>query len=143
MTEYATDAYAWAMETAAAIRTRQFDRVDWDAVGEEIEAVGRSERRAVKHRVDRIIKILIKLDLARGVLLDGNQAGWTATVIEQRRRLARLFVYNPSLRAEKLSDANVAESYRSQALVFRTPYGIELPQECPYRASDLLPEVEG
>ena len=37
------DFYTWALETARAIRERRFAGIDWEAVAEELEDMGRSE----------------------------------------------------------------------------------------------------
>ncbi|MEH2344121.1 MAG: DUF29 domain-containing protein [Nostoc sp.] len=42
---YETDFAAWTEKTVQLIRAGQFGQVDWDAVIEEIESLGRSERR--------------------------------------------------------------------------------------------------
>jgi len=39
------DFYRWATETAQAIRERSFTAVDWEAVAEELDDMGRSEQR--------------------------------------------------------------------------------------------------
>ncbi len=42
---YRRDGYAWAKQRAAALRRRDYDRIDWKNVIEEIESIGRSERK--------------------------------------------------------------------------------------------------
>ena len=48
------DFYRWATETAQAIRERSFTAVDWEAVAEELEDMGRSEEQ--RRRTRRLLK---------------------------------------------------------------------------------------
>jgi hypothetical protein len=43
-TPYEQDYHRWAMETAAALREGRTDHVDLDAIAEELEHLGRSEK---------------------------------------------------------------------------------------------------
>ena len=42
---YQRDGHAWAKQQAEALRKRDLEAIDWDNVMEEIEAVGRAERK--------------------------------------------------------------------------------------------------
>ena len=50
-TRYDQDVYTWALETAERLRQQKWDTIDWDAVIEEIEAVGISQQHAVQSRL--------------------------------------------------------------------------------------------
>ncbi len=54
------DFYTWALETADAVRQGRFHGVDWDAVADELEDMGRSERRALDNRLEVLLAHLIK-----------------------------------------------------------------------------------
>jgi hypothetical protein len=45
---YETDYHRWAMETAAALREGRLQDIDLEATAEEIEDLGKSERRATE-----------------------------------------------------------------------------------------------
>jgi hypothetical protein len=55
-----SDFYTWALESADAIRKGRFEGIDWDAVAEELEDMGRSERRALENRLEVLLAHLIK-----------------------------------------------------------------------------------
>ncbi|MEH1781612.1 MAG: DUF29 domain-containing protein [Nostoc sp.] len=57
---YETDFAVWTEKTVQLIRTGQFGQVDWDAVIEEIESLGRSERRELKSRLEVLLQHLLK-----------------------------------------------------------------------------------
>ena len=55
---YEQDYLAWLEETAKQLRQRQTDVLDWEHLGEEIEALGNEQR----HKVDSyLLKLLIHL----------------------------------------------------------------------------------
>lgn len=57
---YETDFAAWTEKTVQLIRAGQFGQVEWDAVIEEIESLGRSERRELKSRLEVLLQHLLK-----------------------------------------------------------------------------------
>ena len=46
-TAYESDFYAWARENAALLRSGQLSRIDLEHIAEELEDMGKSERRAL------------------------------------------------------------------------------------------------
>jgi hypothetical protein len=58
---YETDFVLWTEKTAELLRQKNYDAVDWENAIEEIESMGRSERRAVESLLTRLIEHLLKL----------------------------------------------------------------------------------
>jgi hypothetical protein len=126
MSDYDTDLLLWSERQAALLRRaaageRVNDQVDWENVAEEIESLGRSDRRELHNRVASILVHLLKLVSAPA---EEPRTGWRETILEQRRRIARLLKESPSLRpdlsqviAEEIGDA------RAQAAVALQGYG--------------------
>lgn len=48
-------------QTVTALQSKAFDQVDWENVIEEIESMGRSERRELKSRLIALLEYLLKL----------------------------------------------------------------------------------
>jgi hypothetical protein len=46
---YHHDLYAWTIAQGAALRRRAVEELDWENLAEEIEAVGRNERREIRN----------------------------------------------------------------------------------------------
>ena len=57
---YETDYYAWAIETARALRAGRIQDVDLAAAAEEIEDLGKSERRSLHSAVVQLFLHLLK-----------------------------------------------------------------------------------
>jgi hypothetical protein len=53
-TLYETDFYAWAMKTAELIRQGRIHEIAWGQVAEELEDMGRSERREMAARLEKL-----------------------------------------------------------------------------------------
>jgi hypothetical protein len=70
---YESDFYQWIQQTAGALKAKAFDQVDWDNVIEEIESMGRSERRELKSRLIVLLEHLLKLHpgLLKGPTMNG------------------------------------------------------------------------
>jgi septal ring factor EnvC (AmiA/AmiB activator) len=64
---------------------------------EEIETMGRSEKRELESRLTVIAEHLLKLTYWL-TEKEANAQGWRSTVVEQRRQVQRLLKESPSLR---------------------------------------------
>jgi hypothetical protein len=68
---------------------------DWPNIVEEIESLGKSDKREVRSRVPTIVLHLIKLAASPAT---ERRDGWEDTVFEQRGRLRAVLNDSPSLR---------------------------------------------
>ena len=103
---YESDFYAWAMEQAALLRARRFDAADVDNIAEEIESMGRSEKRELVNRLAVLLLHLLKWRFQPGF----RSPSWQSTIREQRIRLRDHLDDNPSLKAHL--DEALARAYR-------------------------------
>jgi hypothetical protein len=97
---YERDYYAWIQRQVQALRTRRIEDVDWENVAEEIEDLGKSEKRALRSQLARLVEHLLKIDLAPPRVRSENLLGWQLSVRSARRAIAELLDENPSLRPE-------------------------------------------
>ena len=58
---YETDYYQWTQVMAKALRERDYSRIDWDNLIEEIEDMGKSQKRAIESLLMRLTEHLLKL----------------------------------------------------------------------------------
>ena len=91
---YEEDFYEWTVAQAAAIRDGRWTDLDVENVAEEIESLGRSDKRQLRSRLTVIITHLLKLHLQP----DRASRSWTNTIREQARALEDLVEESPSLR---------------------------------------------
>lgn len=134
-TPYDTDLYAWATGNAALIRAGRLTEVDFDHIAEELESMGRSERRAITSRLEVLLMHLLKWRLQPG----RQSRIWQLNIQEQRRRLARLLAENPSLQAEL--PAILPDAYSDAVLSAAQETGLDeaaFPDACPFTLADVL-----
>src|ERR1041385_2599687 len=101
---YEQDFYAWTVEQAKLLRSGEFSKVDALNVAEEIESVGRADRREFGDRLENLIVELLKWRCQSGARC-GN---WRGAILQQRFEVERIVNDSPSLRdfaTERLSEA--------------------------------------
>jgi Domain of unknown function DUF29 len=132
MDDYRTDTAAWAIQQAELLRNRTSNALDWDNLAGEIEDLASRYRDEIENRLIVVLAHLLKL----AHLADPDpQRGWRVTIIEQRRRIARVISRNPSLR--DYPAAVLAEAY-DDARAAVAEYADDLPETCPWAISQLL-----
>jgi hypothetical protein len=132
---YDQDLYAWAMTNARLVRDRRFDALDWEHIAEELESMGKSELRALESRLAVLLAHLLKWQFQP----EKRSKSWQRTLIEQRKRIARLLRDSPSLRP-KLDDI-LPDAYDSALRLAAEETGSdesEFPQSCPYDVEQAL-----
>lgn len=97
---YERDFFAWTQDRAAKLRARSDAALDWQNVAEEVESLGKRDRREVESRAARIVQHLLKLTYQP----ERVTRSWYATIRTQRDDLKRVLADSPSLRG-KLVDA--------------------------------------
>lgn len=135
---YEEDFARWSAEQAALLRAGRFDAVDLENVAEEIESLGRSDRREIRNRQEVLLRHLLKWEFQP----DKRKAGWRSTILEQRRQIKLLIEESPSLQAYPVSQ--LAWCYglaRSKAADEAGLPESMFPEECPYEARQILDEA--
>jgi Domain of unknown function DUF29 len=65
MGDYDTDFYRWTQTQAAALRAKDFATLDLENLAEEIESLGRSDRRAIVSHLERLGRLRRVVDRPR------------------------------------------------------------------------------
>ncbi|EIC20500.1 DUF29 domain-containing protein [Thiorhodovibrio frisius] len=133
---YENDFYAWSQEQAVLLRAGRWSELQIGPLSEEIEDLGKRERRALESRLVVLIGHLLKWVLQPDY---PYRKSWRATINEQRRNVARLLAENPSL--QPLLPELVTAAYAdSRDLVVReTPLDYDvLPTTCPFTIARIL-----
>jgi hypothetical protein len=92
---YESDYLLWIQETIAKLRAKDFERVDFDSLIEEIEDLGRSYRDELESRLDVLLSHILK---RLYVALANDYNGWERTIREQRKQIRRRLEKSPSLK---------------------------------------------
>jgi Domain of unknown function DUF29 len=80
---YEDDYYAWTMEQAQLLRAGALSAIDAANIAEEIESMGRSDRRELQSRLVVLTMHLLKWRFQP----TASSSGWLGTVREQRLQI--------------------------------------------------------
>jgi hypothetical protein len=130
--QYHQDFYAWTQTQAKALNDRRLDQLDLNNLVVEIEALGRQERRHLRHHLAELLTALIA---------PGKQPKETqqALISQHRREVQLLLTENPSLTAPLSLLLELAYETSRDLAVQETgkPYD-SFPSDCPYRIDQVL-----
>jgi hypothetical protein len=140
--DYETDFYLWSCEQAELLRQGRFAEIDLANIVEEIESLGRSDRRALISAYRVLIQHLLKWRFQP----QKRSRSWLATIRVQRTHLATLEGESPSLAAKAFEHIALANADARKLAADETslPLGT-FPEFCPFSAdqlrnSDWLPD---
>jgi ribosomal protein L29 len=134
---YDHDFYAWANEQAALLRSGKLSAADIENIAEEIESMGKAERRELVSRLTVLLQHLLKWQFQP----ERRGASWEGTIRVQRRDIADHLDDNPSLKS-KLPET-ISRAYGNAAIL--APGETELskttfPQTCPWSFGQIMDE---
>lgn len=132
---YEQDAYGWANEQAALLRAGRLSEIDIQNIAEEIEGVGKAERRELVNRLTVLLSHLLKWRFQP----ERRGASWEGTIREQRFSSADHLADNPSLKPQM--PEVIAQAYRVARIRAKTETGLDeamFPLSCPWTAEQLF-----
>jgi len=91
---YDQDFYLWIETTAQQLKEGRFSEVDLENLVEEIESMGRSEKRALESNLVILLMHLLKYKYQP----ERRTNSWLSTIFEHRRRLNKHLQDSPSLK---------------------------------------------
>jgi Domain of unknown function DUF29 len=101
LTLYDEDFIAWTEQQAAALRAAAHAgsnrQLDWENLAEEIESLGKSDRRELHSQIYRIIRHLAKLQFSPA---SDPRQGWRDSVRDARMQAELVLADSPSLKPQ-------------------------------------------
>jgi hypothetical protein len=135
---YDHDYYLWFADQARLLRAGQWQQIDVEHLAEELEDMGKREKRALRSRT----VILLAHLLNYAYQPDHRSPSWIGTIREQRKQLQELMLDSPSLKPRFAED--VEDSYLSATLLAAGATGLpetRFPATCPFSLEQLLDEA--
>ena len=126
---YETDFYLWTQQQAALLRQGQLSALDVDNLIEEIESVGKSDRRALESHLFVILAHLLKWQFQPS----RRGKSWRLSIWNGRMDITRLLKDSPSLKTQLYVLA--MEEYPSARKQAAEETGLPLttfPEQCPF-----------
>ncbi|MEB3174110.1 MAG: DUF29 domain-containing protein [Cyanobacteriota bacterium] len=132
---YEADFNLWIEETAKTLKAGDFGALDLENLIEEIESMGRNNRREVRSRL-----IVLMLHLLKWKYQPEKQSNsWIDAITEQRLQLRLIMEDSPSLKpfAEDVLDKCYQEARKEAIEETNLPSSV-LPLERPFTQAEIL-----
>lgn len=131
---YDEDFYAWAVTTAALLRQRRFAEIDLEHLAEELEDMGKRERRALKSHIRNVILHMLKWRHQP----DKRSSSWRQSIRNGRIEIQELLRDSPSLASQlplMLEEGYTAA--RADAIDETELSENTFPVQCPFTAEQI------
>ena len=135
MTNYNSDFYGWTQEQAALLKAGRLSEIDIENLIEEVETMGRSEKRELNSRLTVLLVHLLKWQFQP--IRRGNS--WRITIEQQRLEFKDVLDDNPSLKP--LLDVILQQAYTKAKVAASKETAIDksvFPEQCPWSFLQLL-----
>ena len=132
---YDRDFYAWTQEQARLLREGRLSELDLDNLAEEIESMGKQQRREMRNRLALLLMHLLKWQYQ----VSHRTPSWRFTIREQRDEILQLLKDSPSLKA--VMEDLFTDAYGKGRRDAADETGLSLkafPAEPPFALADAL-----
>lgn len=147
-TSYEQDFALWTDEQARLLQEGRWSELDAAHIAEELEALGRSDRRALESQIERVLMHLLKWRHQP----NRRTRSWRLSILDGRRKIAKRLEESPSLKT--LVQSQIDDGYRYVRLFAAEETGLPIatfPEACPFTIDEILndagmgerPEDEG
>jgi Domain of unknown function DUF29 len=135
---YDRDFVGWTEQMIEALRQGDWAGLDVENLIEEVKALGRSDRRAIKSRLEVLLMHLLKWQFQPEM----RSRSWQATILEQRLRIADILEDSPSLNAYLPTVVEGCYDSARKLAAIETGLPIErFPADCEYPIGQLLDQT--
>ena len=134
---YECDFYAWANEQAALLRAGKLGDADIENIADEIESMGRGEKRELVSRLTVLLTHLLQWQYQP----ERRGKSWLRTIQQQRFRITDHLGENPSLKSQLASAIRTA--FRDARIEAERETDIDqdtFPATCPYTFDETMAE---
>lgn len=132
---YEIDYAAWIFEQVERLRRGARDDLDLEHIAEELEDLGRSERRALRSHLRNLLTHLLKWEHQP----ERRGASWSMTIDNARLEIEELLTESPSLRGDL--EAALATEYRRARMDASRECDLpaeQFSEQCPYSKEELV-----
>lgn len=92
---YEQDYLLWIEDIVNKLRNRDIDGLDFDNLIEEIDSLGRSDKRELESRLRELLELMLK---RKYVNMPDCYRGWVVSIIKERIAIEHLLSDSPSLK---------------------------------------------
>jgi len=134
---YEQDYYHWLEQTALHLRRQAFDQLDLENLIAEIEAMSRSEKRAMESNLRVILTHLLKWKYQS----QQRSGSWGGSIVEHRIRIRKSLQDSPSLK--NYLPEIISETYQDAVKIASRETSLEpiiFPTSCEWTLQQVLNE---
>lgn len=132
---YDQDFFAWTQEQARLLRNNALEKLDLSNLIEEIECMGRREKRELASRMEILLMHLLKWKYQH----EEQSKSWVRTIREQRHQIKMVLRDNPSLKPSIGEYLNDAYPYARDAAHLETGVFLKnFPKTCEWTIEQVL-----
>ncbi len=134
---YDQDTAAWAAANADLLRQRRFAELDVPHLIEELEDMGKSERRALESHLSVLLMHLLKWEHQPSM----RSNSWRLSIENARQSIEEIIEDSPSLKPKLYDEIFVARAYARARRLAAIETGLELcgfPEKCPVAIKSVL-----
>ncbi len=132
---YQNDYQQWLDETILILKNRQLDRLDYEHLIEELEALGNEQKRAVESLVIQVLQHLLFYQYWQSER-DYNERHWRAELIAFRTQLELRLTTNLKNNLQERLDY----LYSKARKIAEIKTNLHLPPQNPYSLDEILDE---
>ncbi|MDY6782159.1 MAG: DUF29 domain-containing protein [Cyanobacteriota bacterium] len=142
---YTADFNLWSQQTAELLRKRRWQEIDMEHLIEEVEDLGKSERRAIASQLIRLLLHLLKWHYQP----QRRSESWLDSITDARTQIELAIADSPSLRSYPARQLEVSYQRARRQAAKQTGMALStFPPGCPYElelvlSEDWLPGEEG
>ena len=126
-TLYDSDFALWIAETVSKLKARKLDQVDWENLIEEVESLGKRDKRELKSRLITLFEHLLK---RMYVNLPDCYRGWELTIKRTQSKLRDILADSPSL--GNFIESIYLDCYQEARENMQIEYDTHFPDVCPF-----------
>lgn len=142
---YEADYLKWIEATVEKLRSQDYANIDWENVIEELESMGRSERKSLKSNLVILVMHLLKWQFQPEM----RSGSWKGSIVEHRRRIQDDLKDSPSLKPylEEVFTKCYSDAVEQASAETELPVEV-FPPLCPYTSAEVLeanffPDAQG
>lgn len=132
---YETDYLKWIERTVERLQVQDYSNIDWENLIEEIEDMGRSERKSFKGNLIVVLIHLLKWQYQPEL----RSGSWKGSIVEHRRRIREALKDSPSLKPyfEEVFAGCYLDAVEQASAETELPVET-FPQVCPFTSAEVL-----
>ncbi len=138
---YDSDFFNWTKKQAVFLKTGQFTKLDLENLREEIESLGRRDKRSLRsHTIILLIHLLKQRFQPEG---KGNSFSWKSSITNAAIEIELVLEDSPSLRNELIKMYSKCYQTAKQQAAIETKLNTDtFPEKCPWTIEEVLPFLQ-